>query len=76
MKTLTNILLLLLFSTSSFAQLEWESKASIPDYGLSQGVGFGVGGKAFFGLETGMSFVKFFLKLIHSLFKGQLLQSG
>ena len=50
MKTLTNILLLLLFSTSSFAQLEWESKASIPDYGLSQGVGFGVGGKAFFGL--------------------------
>jgi len=50
MKTLLQILLILFISTSSFAQLEWESKASLPDYGLSQGVGFGVGGKAIFGL--------------------------
>jgi len=49
-KNLFQSLIILFISTSSLAQLEWESKASLPDYGLSQGVGFGVRGKAIFGL--------------------------
>ena len=30
--------------------MEWESKASLPDYGLDQGVAFAVNGQAYFGL--------------------------
>ena len=50
MKKLVYLITIILFSVSSFAQLEWESKASLPDYGLDQGVAFAVNGQAYFGL--------------------------
>lgn len=43
MKHLIKTLLILLISVSSFAQLEWESKASIPQFGKYGAVSFSVG---------------------------------
>ncbi len=50
MKTLFYTLIVLLISTSSFAQIEWEFKDSIPNVGMDQATAFGVSGNAYFGL--------------------------
>ncbi|MFT5817854.1 MAG: N-acetylneuraminic acid mutarotase [Lentimonas sp.] len=44
----TLLFILVLFSTDVFGQLAWESKASLPEYGLNSVKSFGVNGKAFF----------------------------
>ncbi len=50
MKTIFQSLLILFISTSSFAQLEWESVPSIPEYGRYTSISFTVSGKLYVGL--------------------------
>jgi N-acetylneuraminic acid mutarotase len=50
MKTLIQLAILLFITATSFAQLEWESKASIPSDGLHGGISFELGGMIYLGL--------------------------
>ncbi len=50
MKTILQTILTLFICTSSFAQLEWESRKSIPRYGRHAGVSFEIAGKIYVGL--------------------------
>lgn len=49
MKHFIQTLLILLISTSSFAQLEWEAKKSVPQYGRHAGASFEINGKLYIG---------------------------
>jgi N-acetylneuraminic acid mutarotase len=49
-KNLFQSLIILFISTSSLAQLEWESRKSIPRYGRHAGVSFEIAGKIYVGL--------------------------
>ena len=48
MKNLLQTLLILFISTSSLAQLKWESKASLPEFGVDLAASFTANGKVYF----------------------------
>jgi|TARA_B110000902_G_scaffold260044_1_gene332320 N-acetylneuraminic acid mutarotase len=50
MKNLIPALLFLIISTTSFAQLEWESHPPIPEYGRYTSISFSIGKKIYVGL--------------------------
>jgi N-acetylneuraminic acid mutarotase len=50
MKTLIQLALLLFTTATSFAQLEWDSRKSIPRYGRHTSVSFEIAGKIYIGL--------------------------
>jgi N-acetylneuraminic acid mutarotase len=60
MTRLIQLSIALFISSMSFAQLEWESRASLPNYGLDGVQAFSLDGKAYFGLgrQTGNVYSK------------------